>query len=360
MYQNLRVQTTGMPPQIGDTWYDASYLTDLIVGNRHALRSDIEVTHWIARWAQCGYPQFELTHSLAAALAMTDCRGVRWGDFKFPFPSFMVQLPHPTGPLSFLGADDKTVVSGRWILVHSMRVPVPKSGLSALGKTFYPGAAEALSQGDYGPMARLIDMASGHSEFRHRAVCRLLSQEGPSIYNHADILADDQSVSNWLDVSIRPDEPLENRDVWAIQTTSRLVTNLCIYLAEQVRSGDLSGDAPRPRMNRSGGMVVPSIVLGREIKLPAELRDAARACCEQGINAPKWQVHSRCTVRGHWRRQACGTGRLERRMKWIAPHWRGPDAGTLIRHNYQVDLQPPVSSGETTWASPQPATEEIE
>lgn len=34
-------------------------------------------------------------------------------------------------------------------------------------------------------------------------------------------------------------------------------------------------------------------------------------------------------VRAHWRQQACGPGRLERRPTLIGPHWRGPEDGVV-------------------------------
>ena len=43
-------------------------------------------------------------------------------------------------------------------------------------------------------------------------------------------------------------------------------------------------------------------------------------------------------VRGHWRQQACGEGRLERRRKWIQPFWKGPDgAAEVVERTYSMD-----------------------
>jgi len=40
----------------------------------------------------------------------------------------------------------------------------------------------------------------------------------------------------------------------------------------------------------------------------------------------------RWVVRGHWRNQACGKGRQERRPTWIEPYWKGPEgAPTILR-----------------------------
>lgn len=37
-------------------------------------------------------------------------------------------------------------------------------------------------------------------------------------------------------------------------------------------------------------------------------------------------------VRGHWRWQVCGKGRLERRLMWIRPHWRGDEQNETPSH----------------------------
>ena len=49
-----------------------------------------------------------------------------------------------------------------------------------------------------------------------------------------------------------------------------------------------------------------------------------------------WRATSRWMVRGHWRAQACGRGRAERRPTWIAPYWKGPADGTGVAKMYEV------------------------
>lgn len=51
----------------------------------------------------------------------------------------------------------------------------------------------------------------------------------------------------------------------------------------------------------------------------------------------QWSLTYKTLVRGHWRNQACGTGRQERKMIWIEPHTRGPDfADKIATHTYDV------------------------
>jgi hypothetical protein len=50
-----------------------------------------------------------------------------------------------------------------------------------------------------------------------------------------------------------------------------------------------------------------------------------------------WQLQHRVQVRGHWRNQAYGPGRADRRLRWIEPHWRGPDMAEIVsRRVYEV------------------------
>lgn len=50
----------------------------------------------------------------------------------------------------------------------------------------------------------------------------------------------------------------------------------------------------------------------------------------------KWELTKRVRVRGHWRSQAYGTNRSERRAQWIRPHWKGPTFAEMVRRGYVV------------------------
>jgi hypothetical protein len=62
-----------------------------------------------------------------------------------------------------------------------------------------------------------------------------------------------------------------------------------------------------------------SILVRRLFVVEQSIADACRAALRGGPRAPCL----RHLVRGHWRNQACGTGRKERELMWIQPHWRG-------------------------------------
>jgi hypothetical protein len=49
------------------------------------------------------------------------------------------------------------------------------------------------------------------------------------------------------------------------------------------------------------------------------------------------KLDHRVQVRGHWRNQAYGVGRSDRRLTWIKPHYRGPEMAEVVgRRTYEV------------------------
>lgn len=44
------------------------------------------------------------------------------------------------------------------------------------------------------------------------------------------------------------------------------------------------------------------------------------------------EYRHRWEVRGHWRLQACGPNRSERRRIWVEPHVKGPDGAPMLEH----------------------------
>lgn len=152
------------------------------------------------------------------------------------------------------------------------------------------------------------------------------------------------SVERWLE--IKPQDPeayryfpaihtsLEPIDCDAVRAGQRLLVNFALYLDTLRRDGAWPGKRGAP-----GGPLTDAPErgftwdVGREIKLSPHLREAAKTAVNRG---PAWRVRSRFAVRGHWRNQAHGTGRKERRMTWIAPHWKGPEGAEALRKVYEV------------------------
>lgn len=227
-------------------------------------------------WYKLGFPTFELTGSLGAALMLTECRGLLGRDLRAPFAVFAAQLPSPS-PLLVGGADAKWLVVHRW--------------------------------------------ASGF----HIEVCTT----GP--YTVIDLRAPDEA---------------EALDPWARgcgnPSVARFVVNLCVYI-------NSLHALPRPEGQRKPGggsrkrekepQTPQRWVLGREIKLSNGMLQAARAVASGATTAKQraeYRMHARFMVRGHWRNQACGAKRAERRMRWIEPYWKGPEMAEGLARLYSL------------------------
>ena len=87
-----------LPFDVGPTTVEAHHLSYCVCGGDgdsrdHKTVEQAEMLHWQARWCQAGAPTFQLTHSLAAALTMTQSDALTWGDFRLPHDAMLITLP---------------------------------------------------------------------------------------------------------------------------------------------------------------------------------------------------------------------------------------------------------------------------
>jgi hypothetical protein len=64
--------------------------------------------------------------------------------------------------------------------------------------------------------------------------------------------------------------------------------------------------------------------LSRVTKIPGLIAESKRVI-EEGCSGSTYKLRTQHIVRGHFRNQACGPKRSERRRIWIVPFWKGPD-----------------------------------
>ena len=121
----------------------------------------------------------------------------------------------------------------------------------------------------------------------------------------------------------------------------RVLANLCVYIAEHGKGQLKNPNKHRKRRKRKprraaqfSKPLVPIWVLGHGVKLGRDLIDAAKSDTGAGARENRWKLSKRFCVRGHFRRQACGVGRRDRKLIWIEPHWKGPRTGTRLAHLY--------------------------
>ena len=93
-----------------------------------------------------------------------------------------------------------------------------------------------------------------------------------------------------------------------------------------LRCGDGGGICPGPMPCKAVSDATPGPPNGVSRKMLASAGSGAR-----------WTLAQRFIVRGHWRWQVHGEGRLLRKRLWIEPHFKGPvDIEAAIARTYEV------------------------
>lgn len=295
--RTLREFVKMLPPELVALIVDSRPLYEPVGGVNGLVYRDMVTVHEIACWAASGMPCFNLTHSAAAAFALTDPDAVRLESFSAPFPTFVCQLPVP-----FLTNEEGTDV-------HAL-----------IWHEFVASSAN--------PEDRRLSVHVVGPDMSTRLMLALFTH--PKKY---------ETIGEWLQDfpnSTSSGQPAPARFVAIL----RILTNLCLYIAASGRGAPITkrakSTAAHPSRIATG--TEPAIwQLGREIKIDKPLVAAASALVDQrGVRA-EWTLRARFTVRGHWRNQAYGTAHSERRLRWIAPYWKGPADGIGIQHLYKTN-----------------------
>lgn len=104
-------------------------------------------------------------------------------------------------------------------------------------------------------------------------------------------------------------------------STGKLLVGLWELLNQTIVETD-EPQIERPSRRRAKKMGIPDRVT------VIRLRRHVRTDREEGESDVEWS--HRWMVRGHWRWQACGTGRAERRRIWVPAYVKGPEDKPLV------------------------------
>lgn len=262
----------------------------------------------VLAWKDSAFPVFELTHSLCAALLLTDPADVNSDDIQLPFSCFVLRVPDKM--LSIQGRmGDRQNVS--FILIHQFRATENEKRI----------------------VVRAIGRVSDMNDINLRtSAYEVLPTPKPG------------PVSDWLTTDLPVSPFSERQEVEADRSTMiairRLVINACLYITANGK-GEHRDLPPRSRKKKARkhdpGPALDTWILGKEVKLDSDLLESARAWTQAASsdNTTAWRLRSKFTVRGHWRNQPHGPGRSLRRRKWIAPYWKG-EGPTKISHLYKA------------------------
>lgn len=131
------------------------------------------------------------------------------------------------------------------------------------------------------------------------------------------------------------DETLNDLDGRVLLICRRIVSGACCAMStpddwRPTKSADVSTEAARRRLQKEPACRV--YLLGRPVKIDCRL--AVKQYVEQGTS--KGPLTLQMLVRGHWRRQAIGVGRSERKWIRIEPYWKGPEDAPIRTPNKKL------------------------
>jgi hypothetical protein len=256
--------------------------------------------HAFCSWVEQGLPAYDLTHSLMASLLLTDPAGVNAADFRLPFETFFVRLP---SDFWFIERGDKPdpvlslIIHHCWIR-DSERLIIKLDAAS--GITLW----EILGMPATGKLASWLHHDTGRAKGRFMLT-------------------------------------ISEREVDTQMAARRLVANLCLYLTSraETETPERKVRTAAHRTEQGARFELPHLwVLGREVKLDKNLVRAAKDWTQATRgDRSGWRLRSRFTVSGHWRNQAHGPGRTERRPTWIKPFWKGGVDNAAWAHVYKKE-----------------------
>ena len=244
---------------------------------------------WLLAWARDGYNVFDLSPDFVAAMLLTDPSEIDLPSLKLPFRGMLFMIPDRFA----IGAEGTSYTKIHVVETEDSRI-FDAAIVSGQGQEKHPAIAIYATDGTH-----------------------LLATIAP----RADL--------SWAALEELPDDVTFDLDKEARTTIQRVVLGALAYATAVDRAiTERFPGAPKKRRDQ------PSIAhwtIGRTIKIDPELVRIARA----GAREIAFRIKSRFVVRGHYRNQAHGLGRRDRKNIWIEPHWRGPEAGATLIHTYK-------------------------
>jgi hypothetical protein len=263
---------------------------------KHVVGSSLNVQlgHWHLAWARHGYNILDLSADFTSAMLLTDPSELDISSVRMPFAGILLYLPDGFA----VGAE-----GGSYTKIHVVEVSAACRTLET--ETEIEAEVEA-------DTALQIYATDGV-----RALDTIIARRGLT----------------WGALDELPDEATEDADRQARQTICRVVLGALAYCSAVSGTLERREGTRRKSPRRESPESPTTWEVGRTIKLDPNLVRSARA----GAREVALRLRYRHIVRGHYRDQAHGPGRVERKRIWIAPFWKGPEDGAALVHTYRAD-----------------------
>lgn len=245
--------------------------------------------HMSWRWARNGFPVLRLTHSLAAALLLTEPPPLDEGEtLPTPWNTFTIMIPPGIVPV-FDHLGEQHWADLLWV---------------------YQSRGYHTATGEKENFFRWLAQWGQIELWRDRKPTNLSDPVDEKLY------------------SLFPDEPVPGaEDQVSLSTSLRLIRNLCHWLDSTHELDKPVAAHRRKKPRRFKGDRHTVYTVGQGVKLQPELRQMATeiALGRTRSAVSGWKLRLRHIVSGHWRMQPYGKERKLRKRIWIEAFWKGPE-----------------------------------
>lgn len=271
---------------------------EVLTGDDSSVAAGMAILSSSATWQMKGRQVLEVTPDLAASLALTDApQGI---SRSLPHDAFIISLPNSPFSAAWKPGTPRVPVLGFLVSLQSHFHTEGELDAEKSKETWERVGCFPITRGT------LVDLTSDN-------------KEETDLHGTWDLNTPFNDHNN-LGVT--------DEDMSILSLAFRLIANLSIYVQEKVEKKP----ATKTKRFHSVSEKVGITTYGSNVKLPAPIMEYVRA----GNGSPAFRIHSRFTVRGHWRNQSYGRKRLLRKRLWIKPHWKGPTEGEQLKRIYQV------------------------
>lgn len=257
-----------------------------------------------------GRKVFDVSSALAEKLRHTELRGLTADDLKLPYPNIYIMVP-PEADLQIYNLDSD------WHRVVGIYLTEDVDGQGRRCWRF-------MVCGEPKPqkvVAGLVDDNDALIYF-HVSLPAGVPLDTTVALAHEETLNDlkeakslhvsgfEHMLDKWKDIFHWAMNVVLYQAMDGADREEAIANEAAKKLLEQLKQAP-KGSKQRERLNEKLGKThqMHRIFLGRHVGRPGG-----------------WQLTVKVLVTGHWRNQAHGPGRLLRKLIWIEPHWRGPDA----------------------------------
>jgi hypothetical protein len=256
--------------------------------------------YWSARWADCGFPTYDLGHRYMSGL-MASKASLSEDELAAPWPAFLVQF---SGGLLEIQDDQGVHHPATKLFVHR----TVREGI-----TYWSWALIA---------------TNGLNLWKASATTDQI------LAGHFDGYSEDL-------VSAGVGLPMGTHDERLNMLVARLIVGIC--MASQ--AGDFRPDPPRATRGKSPhkkGAKSRSMAEGPQIRIYRAIRDIKINCRpaildylsgKSSDKTPTVQV----LVVGHWKSQPCGPGQQLRKRIHVEPYWRGPEDAPIGVRAHRIE-----------------------